>query len=148
MAGSPSHKEETFEVYNGVSTHDVPSAAFGYSELSRTTIQIAGWVSVAILLAFNFGNHEGNVETIWLFALAALIAIGLIFHAFEPKLSKVRQLTAHNQPEGYVEKDWDYLQATLSGPYAELSDSQLRALNIDPARVEHLRVEPSKRLQS
>jgi hypothetical protein len=38
-----------------------------------------------------------------------------------------------------------YEQKTLGGEYAELSDAELRALNIDPARVEHLRVAPSKK---
>lgn len=137
-----SHAEESYEVYNGVSTRDVPSAAWGYSALSRTTVQIAGWVSVFILLMFNFGNHRGHVETIWLLALAALLAIGLILYAFEPRFSRVRTLTGHNKPVGHVEPDWAYNQKTLSGPYAELTDSQLRSLNIDPSRVAHLRVAP------
>ncbi|GAB3941135.1 DUF2631 domain-containing protein [Corynebacterium tapiri] len=134
-----SHSEKAYEVHNGVSTRDVPSAAFGYSAVSRTTVQLAGWFSVFVLLMFNFGNHSGHVETIWLFSLAAVIALGLILHAFEPKLSQVRTLTGHNKPQGHQEPDWAYLQKTLSGPYAELSDSNLRALNIEPSRVAHLR---------
>lgn len=139
---SASHAEKSYEVYNGVSTRDVPSAAWGYSALSRTTVQIAGWVSVFVLLMFNFGNHHGHVETIWLVALAALLAIGLIIYAFEPRFSRVRTLTGHNKPVGHIEPDWAYDQKTLSGPYSELTDGQLRALNIDPARVSHLRVAP------
>ncbi len=127
------------EVHSGTSTLDVPSAAFGWSELSRTTVQVAGWVSVLILLGYNFGNHEGHVETIWLLVLAGLIAIGLLIHLFEPKLNQVRTLSARNQPVGHKEPDWTYNQKTLSGTYSQLSDSQLRALNIDPARVRHLR---------
>ncbi|WP_235840447.1 DUF2631 domain-containing protein [Corynebacterium yudongzhengii] len=130
---------ETYEVYNGVSTRDVPHAKWGYSELNRTTVQVAGWISVAVLLLFNFGNHEGHVETIWLISLAAVVAIGLILHAFEPRLGQVRTLTGHNKPEGHVEPDHVYNQKTLSGQYAELTDSQLRSLNIDPSRVAHLR---------
>lgn len=139
---SASHAEESYEVYNGVSTRDVPSAAWGYSALSRTTVQIAGWFSVFVLLMFNFGNHQGHVETIWLLALAALLAIGLILYAFEPRFSRVRTLTGHNKPVGHVEPDWAYDQKTLSGTYSELTDGQLRALNIDPVRVSHLRVAP------
>jgi len=127
------------EVHSGTSTLDVPSAAFGWRELSRTTVQVAGWVSVLILLGYNFGNHEGHVETIWLLTLAALIAIGLLIHLFEPKLNQVRTLSARNQPVGHKEPDWTYNQKTLSGTYAKLSDSQLRSLNIEPSRVQHLR---------
>ena len=58
---------------------------------------------------------------------------------FEPKGTQARTLTAHNKPIGHVEPDWTYLQATCTGPYAELTDKELRALNIEPSRVAHLR---------
>ena len=90
----------------------------------------------------NFGNHKGHVETIWLIALAILLAVGLLIHAFQPKLHQVRTVTARNQPVGHQEPDWVYDQKTNTGVYAELTDSQLRALNIEPSRVSHLRVEP------
>ena len=134
--------EKAPEVYNGVSEADVPSARFGWSEQSRGTIQAAGWVSVLVLIAYNFGNHKGHVETIWLIALAILLAVGLLIHAFQPKLHQVRTVTANNQPVGHQEPDWVYDQKTNTGVYAELTDSQLRALNIEPSRVSHLRVEP------
>ncbi|APT84994.1 membrane protein [Corynebacterium aquilae DSM 44791] len=124
------------EIHNGVSTLDEPSAAWGWHGLSRSAVQKAGWVSVLFLLAYNFGNHHGHVETIWLFALAALVAIGLLLQLFQPKLSQVRTVTSHNKPSGHQEPDWAYLQKSLQGPYAELNDAQLRSLNIDPATVE------------
>ncbi len=127
------------QVYNGVSEADVPSAKYGWSELSPASIQIAGWISVAFLVAYNFGNHHGHVETIWLITLAVLIALGLILFAVRPTLNQVRTVTAHNKPVGYVERDWAYDQHTLSGSYADLDDRSLRALNIDPSRVTHLR---------
>lgn len=120
------------EVHNGVSTLDEPSAAWGWHDIGRGPIQIAGWVSVLFLLAFNFGNHKGNVETAWLLALAALISIGLLIQLFQPKLNQVRTVTARNKPVGHQEPDWAHLQHTLQGPYADLTDSQLRALNIEP----------------
>lgn len=128
------------EVHGGVSTDDVPSAAFGWSRTPHTGVQVAGWITVLILLGYNFGNHHGHVETIYLFLFAALIAIGLIIDLFQPKMKQVRTITARNQPEGYQELDWTYEQKTVGGPYAELTDSQLRALNIEPSRVSHLRV--------
>lgn len=139
MAGS---HEIAPEVHNGVSTLDEPSAAWGWHNIGRNAIQISGWISVLFLLAYNFGNHKGHVETIFLFTFAIVIALGLILQLFQPKLSQVRTVTAHNQPVGYKEKDWNYLQLTATGPYAELTDSQLRALNIEPSRVAHLRKLP------
>ncbi|MGZ7496898.1 DUF2631 domain-containing protein [Corynebacterium sp. ZY180755] len=139
MAGS---HEIAPEVHNGVSTLDEPSAAWGWHGLGRNAIQIAGWISVLFLLAYNFGNHKGHVETIYLFVFAALIAVGLLLHLFQPKGRQVKKVTAHNKPVGHKEPDWIYLQSTATGPYAELTDSQLRALNIEPSRVAHLRNTP------
>lgn len=136
------------EVHNGVSTLDEPSAAWGWHGLSKSAVQIAGWISVLFLLGFNFGNHEGHVETIWLLALTAIIAIGLLIHLFEPKLNQVRTLSARNKPVGHQEPEWPYLQKTLQGPYALLTDSQLLAHNIDPASVQHLRQLPDGTVQS
>ena len=126
-----SHKP-TPQVYDGISTEEVPSAGFGWSRTPRTGVQIAGWISVFLLLMYNFGNHKGHVETVWLFVLAALLIVGLLIHLFQPKLNQVRTLTARNKPVGYKEQDWNHMQKTLTGPYAELSDDELRALHVDP----------------
>lgn len=130
--------EKAAEVYNGVSTLDVPNAAWGYSAVTRKWVQIAGWGVVVLLLCLNFGNHKGHVETIWLIALAVLVAVGLILFAFEPKLHQVRTLTGKNQPVGHHEPDWPYDQKTLSGAYSNLTDDELRSLNIEPSRVRSL----------
>ena len=90
------------EVHNGVSTLDEPSAAWGWHDIGRGPIQIAGWISVLFLLAYNFGNHKGHVETIWLFAIAALIVVGLLIQLFQPKLNQVRTVTARNKPIGLI----------------------------------------------
>ena len=82
-------KDNAPQVYNGVSEADVPSARFGWSAFTDRTIQIAGWISVLFLVAYNFGNHQGHVETIWLIALAVLIALadpewGAVIAGFAP----------------------------------------------------------------
>ena len=133
-----SHKPAS-QVFDGVSTDDVPSAGFGWSRIRSLRLQIAGWTSVAFLLAYNFGNHKGHVETVWLIALAVLIALGLVIYALQPKLSQVRTLTARNKPVGHEEPDWAYEQKTVGNVYASLTDDELRALNIEPSRVAHLR---------
>ena len=91
MAGS--HHEIAPEVHNGVSTLDEPSAAWGWHHIGQNAVQIAGWISVFVLLGYNFGNHKGHVETIFLFVFAALIAVGLLIQLFEPKGTQARTLT-------------------------------------------------------
>ena len=40
--------------------------------------RIAGTISIVALLLMTIGNHEGNVEDIWLVGIAAIIAVLLI----------------------------------------------------------------------
>ncbi|HJE12078.1 MAG TPA: DUF2631 domain-containing protein, partial [Corynebacterium glutamicum] len=80
---------------------------------------------------------------IWLLVITALLVIGLLIHLFEPKLSQVRTITSRNKPVGHVEPDWTYDQATLTGTWGNLTDSQLRSVNIEPSRVAHLRAADS-----
>jgi hypothetical protein len=42
---------------------------------------VAGWATVLILLAFNFGNHEGHTANIWLTGVAIVMAFGLVLHS-------------------------------------------------------------------
>lgn len=124
------HKKE--EIYDGVSTLDVPNAKWGWSALSESTLQKAGWISVAFLIAMLWGNHPGNVENIWLIAIAAIFAIGLLWRAFSPKGKQVRTVTAHNKPLGHVEPEWTRDQLEGTGVYANLTESQMRAWNHTP----------------
>lgn len=127
------------EVHNGVSTLDEPSAAWGWHNIGRTPILIAGWCSVFLLLAYNIGNHKGHVETIYLVVLAVVIALGLLLFTFQPKLSQVRTVTARNKPVGHEEPNWALQQRSLQGRYAELSDDELCSWNYEPAEVHAVR---------
>ncbi|WP_412539881.1 DUF2631 domain-containing protein [Longispora sp. K20-0274] len=40
--------------------------------------RIGGIVTILVLLVMSIGNHEGNVENIWLFGLALLLAATLV----------------------------------------------------------------------
>lgn len=123
------------EIYNGVSTADEPSAAWGWHDLGRKPVVIGAIVGGLFLLFMLVGNHKGHVEDVWLIALAVLMFLGAAIVAFQPKLTQSKRVTAHNKPAGHVEPNWTEDQLNLTGVYADLSDSQLRSLNIDPATV-------------
>lgn len=55
-----------------------PSAAWGWHGEFPRASRIAGWVTVVILLLMLIGNHEGNVENLWLIGLALLLVIILV----------------------------------------------------------------------
>lgn len=117
------------EVYNDVSTDDVPSAAWGWSALSRRAVALSGICGGLFLLGMLFGNHKGNVENIWLIALAVLVFIGTFWVTFQPKLTQRQTITSHNKPVGHVEPDWAADQHALTGVYSNLTREQLLALN-------------------
>ena len=127
--------ETNDKVYDGVSTKDEPSAYWGWHDLGRRPVIISGVVGGLFLLFMLIGNHKGHVEDIFLIACAALCFIGALLIALRPKLNQVRTVTARNKPADYVERDWAADQLNLRGAYADLSDSQLRSFNIDPATV-------------
>lgn len=119
------------EVYANVSTDDVPSAAWGWSALSRRAVAIAGIGGGLFLLGMLFGNHTGNVENIWLIGLAVIVFIGTAFVTLQPKLTQVRTVTSHNKPAGHQEPEWAADQINGTGVYANLSREELAALNSD-----------------
>lgn len=119
------------EVYANVSTDDVPSAAWGWSALSRRAVGIAGLIGGLFLLGMLFGNHKGNVENIWLIVLAVLVFIGTALVTFQPKLTQRQTVTARNKPVGHVERVWTLDQKNMTGPYANLTKEQRLALNMD-----------------
>ncbi|MBN9643235.1 DUF2631 domain-containing protein [Corynebacterium mendelii] len=126
-----SHSKED-QAYKGVSTADEPSAAWGWHRIGKGPTTIAAVVSALFLLAMNFGNHHGHVETIYLtvFAVAILAMVGL-WHV-HPHFKTKTTITGHNKPVGHQEPNWALDQATFSGAYAELTDEELIAWNIDP----------------
>ena len=129
------HHSKEAEVYNGVSTADVPSAAWGWSELPRRGIITAGVIGGLFLLGMLFGNHKGNVENVWLIVLAVVVFLGVGLWVARPTLKNRTTVTARNKPEGHVEPVWSADQLNLTGAYADLSDDELRTQNIDPATL-------------
>lgn len=123
------------EIINGVSTADEPSAAWGWHGLGKRPVVISAIVGGLFLLLMLVGNHIGHVEDVFLVVFAALCFVGALLVVFTPKIKQVKRVTAHNKPAGWVEPNWNEDQLNLTGVYANLTDSQLRSLNIDPATV-------------
>jgi len=86
-------------VIDGVSSLDEPSVGWGWHHHSAKVGVAAGGFFVLFLLAMLFGNHVGNVENIWLVAVAVVLAVWMII-ALRPrkndvlKRSKVYQVPA------------------------------------------------------
>ncbi len=62
---------------NGVDVEEVPSAAWGWSELNIKVIHIGGILSAIFLLVMMHGNHIGHVENWFLITFAALILLAV-----------------------------------------------------------------------
>ncbi|GAB3563624.1 DUF2631 domain-containing protein [Amycolatopsis endophytica] len=70
-----------------VDPRDEPSAAWGWHGGFPKGGRIAGWVTVVVLLAMIYNNHENNTENVWLVAIAAGIAIGLLWDVKKKRTS-------------------------------------------------------------
>ncbi|MGO1949458.1 MAG: DUF2631 domain-containing protein [Mycobacteriaceae bacterium] len=132
------------EVYNGVSTEDEPSAAWGWHQFPRRATIITGTIGGLFLLGMLFGNHHGNVENIWLVALGVGTLLGVFLYArhsapgHTPRKS-IATVSAHNKPVGHHEPNWAEDQKNLTGVYAELTTADLRAWNLPGEGVDGLK---------
>lgn len=78
------HHTNNEVVVDGISSRDEPSVGWGWHQHSRKVGVPVGGFFTLFLLAMLFGNHIGNVENIWLVAIAALLAIWLVL-AMRPR---------------------------------------------------------------
>ncbi|MCA4751704.1 MULTISPECIES: DUF2631 domain-containing protein [Mycolicibacterium] len=62
---------------NGVDVEEVPSAAWGWSELNIKVIHLGGILSALFLLVMMRGNHVGHVEDWFLISFAVLILLAV-----------------------------------------------------------------------
>lgn len=78
MATKAVEKRQQSEVTK-VDPRDEPSAEWGWHGGFPKASRFAGWFSVLVLLVMIYNNHENNTENVWLVAIAAGIAIALLF---------------------------------------------------------------------
>ena len=71
-------------VVDGVSSLDEPSVEWGWHKHSAKVGWAVGGFCGLFLLGMLFGNHIGNVENIWLVAIAAFLLIWMIL-SLRPK---------------------------------------------------------------
>lgn len=77
-SGEPARRPE-------VDPEDEPSVEWGWHGGFPRGSLIAGWASIVIILAMLVGNHRGRVEDVWLIAIAAVMAFGLVRHSMRKR---------------------------------------------------------------
>jgi hypothetical protein len=58
--------------------HEQPED-WGWHGRSGKWAQIAGWLTVLAMLSYTWGNHEGRMEDLWLFGIAAFLVVILLW---------------------------------------------------------------------
>lgn len=71
-------------VVDGISSIDEPSVQWGWHKHSAKVGWVVGGFFVLFMLGMLFGNHIGNVENLWLVAIAACLLIWMII-SLRPK---------------------------------------------------------------
>ena len=49
-----------------------------HKHVNPTPLRVGGVVTIVLLLMMTIGNHEGDVEDLWLIGLSALIAVMIV----------------------------------------------------------------------
>lgn len=90
-------------VINDVSSLDEPSVEWGWHQHSTKIGQVVGWLFVVFLLAMLIGNHEGNVENLWLVAIAVGTGAWLILAARkrDPASEEAKTTRVYEVPHGH-----------------------------------------------
>ena len=90
-------------VINGISSLDEPSIEWGWHKHSKKIGQWVGWLFTLFLLAMIIGNHEGNVENLWVIAIALVLAIWLVLKARtpDPKVEEAKRSRVAEMPSGH-----------------------------------------------
>jgi hypothetical protein len=52
---------------------------WGWHLRMRKAPQIAGWLTVLVMLSYTWGNHEGRMEDVFLFAIAGGLVVLLLW---------------------------------------------------------------------
>ena len=71
-------------VVDGISSLDEPSVQWGWHQHSTKVGWAVGGFFVLFLLGMLFGNHVGNVENLWLVAVAAVLLFWMVL-SLRPK---------------------------------------------------------------
>ncbi|NLD85650.1 MAG: DUF2631 domain-containing protein [Actinomycetales bacterium] len=81
-------------VVDGISSLDEPSIEWGWHQHSVKVGAAVGGFFVLFMLAMLIGNHVGNVENIWLVAIALMLVIWMVrsLRPRKPASDKVLEL--------------------------------------------------------
>lgn len=66
------------ELFGGVDTAEVPSAAWGWSKINHRTWHFVGAFAIFFLLCMLRGNHVGHIEDWFLIGFATLVLVVLV----------------------------------------------------------------------
>ncbi|MET0764507.1 MAG: DUF2631 domain-containing protein [Blastococcus sp.] len=64
--------------------HERPEQWGWHGETGRAG-RVGAWVAVAILLTYTLGNHEGNMENYWIYGIALVMVLILVWDIFRRK---------------------------------------------------------------
>ncbi|MQA12161.1 MAG: DUF2631 domain-containing protein [Pseudonocardiaceae bacterium] len=62
-----------------VDPHEEPSVEWGWHGHFPKATRIAGIITTLVMVAFLIGNHESNVENLWLIGIAVAMIGGLAY---------------------------------------------------------------------
>lgn len=71
---------------------DEPSVGWGWHGDAPAVFQAAGWFFTVLVFAYLIGNHEGNVENLWILGIGAALVFLLIRYNIDTRKERKRRI--------------------------------------------------------
>lgn len=88
-------------VVDGISSLDEPSLQWGWHQHSTKVGWAVGGFFVLFLLGMLFGNHVGNVENLWLVAIALFLLVWMVLSLRPKKDNYAKSHTVFEVPSDH-----------------------------------------------
>ena len=103
-------------VVDGISSVDEPSVMWGWHQHSRKVGWTVGGFFVLFMLGMLFGNHVGNVENLWLVAIAAILLIWMALSLRPKKDHYAKSHKVYAVPSDHYSVAGSVASGSVTGP--------------------------------
>ncbi|AEF40038.1 DUF2631 domain-containing protein [Hoyosella subflava] len=77
---------------SNVNPADEPSVGWGWHGEAPKAFQIVGWLFTILVFAYLIGNHDGNVENMWIIGVGLALVFLLVRYNISTRKERKRRI--------------------------------------------------------